>query len=103
MGIAAAQLAGLRRATIIGTASAAKHGALSSAEGRVAVTWRRDQPDPDTIEISWVESGGPKVTPPRRRGFGSRLLERGLAYEFKAEVRLDFAPAGLECLIRLRV
>jgi two-component sensor histidine kinase len=79
--------------------NAAKHGALSAAGGRVAVNWHGGESDP--IEIRWLESGGPQAAPPRRRGFGTRLLERGLAYEFKAEVKLDFAPAGLQCRIRL--
>jgi two-component sensor histidine kinase len=79
----------------------AKHGALSTGPGRVAVNWEGGQPGSDMIEIKWSEHGGPSVKPPRRRGFGSRLLERGLAYEFKAEVRLDFAPGGLQCVIRL--
>jgi len=81
--------------------NAAKHGALSVPGGRVAVEWRGGPPDSDKLEIRWTESGGPPVAPPRRRGFGSRLLERGLAYEFKAEVRMNFAPSGLECTIRL--
>ena len=81
--------------------NAAKHGALSISGGHVAVNWRDGRPASGMIEITWVESGGPGVAPPHRRGFGSRLLERGLAYEFKAEVKLDFVPAGLRCLIRL--
>jgi PAS domain S-box-containing protein len=81
--------------------NATKFGALSVPDGRIAVTWTTEEGDAETIEIRWRESGGPAVAEPRRRGFGSRLLERGLAYELKAEVRLDFAPAGLECRIRL--
>jgi PAS domain S-box-containing protein len=81
--------------------NAAKHGALSVPGGRVAVEWQTAAPDTDAVEIRWTERGGPPVTSPRRRGFGSRLLERGLAYEFKAAVRLDFAPSGLQCVIRL--
>jgi PAS domain S-box-containing protein len=81
--------------------NAAKHGALSTGRGRIAVNWRGGQPGSDMIEIKWSEHGGPSVKPPRRRGFGSRLLERGLAYEFKAEVRLDFVPGGLQCVMRL--
>ena len=52
-------------------------------------------------EIAWRERGGPAVRQPERRGFGSRLIEQTLAREFGAEVRLDFAPAGVECHIRL--
>lgn len=53
------------------------------------------------VEIAWRERGGPPVRRPERRGFGSRLLERGLTQEFGGTVRLDFAPAGLECDICL--
>jgi PAS domain S-box-containing protein len=81
--------------------NATKYGALSTPDGRIALSWSTGVPYPDAVEIRWRESGGPAVAQPRHRGFGSRLLERGLAHELRAEVRLDFAPAGLECRIRL--
>ena len=84
--------------------NAAKHGALAVPGGRVEVGWAREAGegggDP-VLAISWKERGGPPVRPPERRGFGSRLIERGLPQEFGAEVSLDFAPAGVECRIRL--
>lgn len=82
--------------------NAAKHGALSAPAGRVAVTWRDDPPD-QGLEIRWTEAGGPPVVPPQRRGFGSRMLERGLAYEFKAQVRLEFLSSGVQCVMRLPI
>jgi two-component sensor histidine kinase len=52
--------------------------------------------------VLWEEAGGPPVAgPPERRGFGTRLLERGLAAQIGGEVALDFAPAGLRCRIRV--
>jgi two-component sensor histidine kinase len=82
--------------------NAAKHGALSVPGGRIAISWTADgSGDTGVIHLLWAERGGPTVQPPARRGFGLRLIERGLAHELKAEVRLDFAPAGLECRIRL--
>ncbi len=45
--------------------------------------------------MAWRESGGPPVTPPQKIGFGTRLIEKGLKAELQAEVRLDYAPAGL--------
>jgi two-component sensor histidine kinase len=39
------------------------------------------------------------VTPPRRRGFGSRLLERGLGRELQGTVLLEFRAQGVECVI----
>jgi two-component sensor histidine kinase len=85
------------------SANAAEHGALSAPAGRVAVEWSIDWRGGKTpaLEIQWRESGGPPASSPGARGFGSRLLEGGLAQELNAEVRLDFAPAGLECRIRL--
>ena len=83
--------------------NAAKHGALSAPGGSVEVGWAlmRPKDKAPALEILWRERGGPPVRPPERRGFGSRLLERGLAQEFGATVRLDFAPLGVECRVRL--
>jgi PAS domain S-box-containing protein len=85
--------------------NAVKYGALSVPAGRVEVTWRLEraaQPGaPPVLEILWRERSGPPVRPPERRGFGSRLLERGLAREAGGEVALDFLPEGVECRIRL--
>ncbi len=65
-----------------------------------AVTWALDDRATTAI-IRWQEAGGPAVTQPTRRGFGSRLIERGLAYELDSEVKLSFPPTGVECEIRL--
>jgi PAS domain S-box-containing protein len=86
--------------------NAAKYGALSVPQGHVKVRWAilREARHPDRqrhLEIDWREDGGPRVQPPTRRGFGSRLIERGLAQEFAAEVRLDFAPEGVCCRLCL--
>jgi two-component sensor histidine kinase len=53
----------------------------------------------DALRLHWVESGGPAVSPPTRRGFGSRLIERGLRHEIGGRVALLFAPSGLTCTI----
>lgn len=84
--------------------NAAKYGALSVPAGRVQVLWsleRGTRNRPPIAEILWRERGGPAVRPPDRSGFGLRLLRRGLAREFGAEVKLDFASEGLECRIHL--
>ena len=47
--------------------------------------------------MSWEESGGPTVSKPTRRGFGTTLIEQSVPYELDGEVRLDFAPAGVHC------
>ncbi|MFO1061180.1 MAG: PAS domain S-box protein [Dongiaceae bacterium] len=82
--------------------NAAKYGALSRPGGSVAVTWRQEQAGDGTmIAIEWRESGGPPVVPPTRRGFGSRLIERGLPRELGGSVELVFRPEGVLCSIRV--
>ena len=77
--------------------NAAKHGALSAQEGRVEIAWTVEG---DELRLGWRERGGPPVEPPRRRGFGRQVIERGLAYDLDARVRLDFPPEGAACEIR---
>jgi two-component sensor histidine kinase len=80
--------------------NAAKYGALSRARGRVAVEWRLNPVERGGhLEIVWQESKGPKVGAPRRRGFGSMVIEHNLARALDAEVELDFLPEGLRCRI----
>jgi two-component sensor histidine kinase/PAS domain-containing protein len=74
--------------------NAAKYGALSTPEGRIAVRWTVAS---DQLELTWTERGGPPVTPPEQRGFGTRMIERTLASEFGGKVDIDFAPAGVTC------
>ena len=83
------------------TTNAAKHGALSCQSGRVVVSWHtaKGEGGVPRLRLSWTEMGGPAVAPPARRGFGLRLLERGLAMELNGGVRLHFDPAGLRCEI----
>jgi len=79
--------------------NAAKYGALSTPEGRVTLTWgveaAAEAGGPRRLNLTWRERGGPPLGKPGRAGFGSRLIERGLAAELKAEVRLDYQPDGL--------
>ncbi len=49
------------------------------------------------VHLRWVESNGPRVAPPTRRGFGTTMLERGIAYELGGEVSLSFPSEGLRC------
>ncbi len=81
--------------------NALKHGAWSTAAGSVALTWRLYAPDKggERIHIEWREQGGPPVAVPARRGFGSRLIERGLSAEMGGDVRMMFEPEGLICTI----
>lgn len=74
--------------------NAAKYGALTTEGGRVAVAWRVEE---GALRLEWRESGGPPVAAPTRRGFGTRLIERGLASELRGEVRLAFEASGVVC------
>jgi len=80
------------------TTNAAKYGALSTKEGSLEVTW--SVTTDRELRIRWQESSGPAVGTPERRGFGRLLLERALRSDLDADVQLDFASAGLECIIR---
>ncbi|MFC4275641.1 sensor histidine kinase [Achromobacter aloeverae] len=108
--------------------NAAKYGALSVQAGLVEVQWLRSaaghaatagapgksdedadrqqagvatttQETSERLAIVWTETGGPPVAPPLRRGFGSRLIERGIAQEIGGKATLEFAPGGLVCRI----
>jgi PAS domain S-box-containing protein len=80
--------------------NAVKHGALSNPSGRVSVAWSVDEVDGmPHLTLRWREFGGPKVKKPATSGFGTRLLERGLARELDASVQIAFKPSGLVCII----
>ena len=73
--------------------NAAKYGALSAA-GRLRVSWFMEA---DTLSLEWRETGGPAPSPPTRRGFGSRLIERSITGELQGSVMIDYNPEGLVC------
>lgn len=78
--------------------NAAKYGALSSPQGCVEVLWQVQRGDAaPMLALDWREKGGPAVTAPTRRGFGSRLIERSLKGELGGEAILEFRADGLRC------
>lgn len=80
--------------------NAGKYGALSTPEGRVRLSWRVvESPAGPRLQMEWRESGGPRVEPPTRKGFGSRLIKRGMGPELRGTVRMDFEPDGLVCTV----
>jgi two-component sensor histidine kinase len=85
--------------------NASKYGALSIAKGSVSVEWSiQGDPQgegPSLLDLLWNERNGPVVSQPTRRGFGSRLIERGLAHELGAEIDFNFDPEGVQCRIRI--
>jgi len=90
--------------------NALKYGALSVPEGAVRVAWAVDSNarpdgagDAPRLCLTWTEQGGPPVAHPTRRGFGARLLEKGLAGELSAHVNLAYDSLGLVCTMRLPI
>jgi len=83
--------------------NAVKYGALSNeAAGKIDISWQVEpSPNGERMRLRWRESGGPPVTPPSRKGFGSRLIEGGLAQDLDGEVHLAYDPAGLVCRITM--
>jgi PAS domain S-box-containing protein len=81
--------------------NAVKYGALSNEAGTVTVTWSlsRGQAGERRLRLCWIEEGGPPVAPPAGRGFGSRMIERGLASELGGTVELEFRPEGVRCVV----
>jgi light-regulated signal transduction histidine kinase (bacteriophytochrome)/CheY-like chemotaxis protein len=75
--------------------NAAKYGALSLPSGRVAILWTMTETG--GLELSWTETGGPAVSAPTRRGFGSTLIERALAMETDGQATLRYLPGGVVC------
>jgi PAS domain S-box-containing protein len=80
--------------------NAVKYGALGEEGGRVDLGWSVQSPRGENwLRIRWEETGGPTVRPTSCRGFGIKLLERGVARELGAQVQLRFLPSGVVCEI----
>jgi two-component sensor histidine kinase len=75
--------------------NAVKYGALSNEAGEVLIRWALDRTKaPPCLHLRWEERGAPPVWPPKRRGFGTRLIEQSLALDLDG-VRIEFAPGGV--------
>lgn len=82
--------------------NAVKYGALSNDVGHVEFDWSLEDDAgaaAQRLGIRWRERNGPPVTPPTRRGFGSRLIQEQLRSDLDSTVRFDYAPSGLVCTI----
>jgi PAS domain S-box-containing protein len=79
--------------------NAVKYGALANETGRIRLEWSLSREEERGFRLCWTETGGPPVRAPSRRGFGSRLIEQGLAQDIGGDVRLIFAHEGLSCLV----
>ena len=79
------------------TTNAFRHGSLSTPKGRVTVTWTIvPAKDKRILTCRWIESGGPPVSPPERKGFGSMILTRVLSQQIGAKVEANYSLEGFE-------
>lgn len=86
------------------TTNAAKYGALSVPAGKIDIGWEQlpaKGKSPALLRIEWAEQGGPAVVKPKRRGFGSKLIEGSVSTELGGKAALVYDAAGLRCTIEL--
>ena len=80
--------------------NATKYGALSKPEGSVALSWDvQASGGKRTVALEWRERGGPRVMPPTREGYGSRVIKNALRGS-DSDVALEFHPEGVHCRIK---
>jgi two-component sensor histidine kinase len=72
--------------------NAGKYGALSMDIGHVDIFWGTGR---DTFTISWIEHDGPPVSAPKRRGFGTIVMEAMAERSVDGKVELDYTRSGL--------
>ena len=77
--------------------NAARYGALTTETGRVDLRWRRN--DDDGFELDWIESGGPPVSAPARRGFGTVVMEDVTGRELGGQSSVQFRTGGVRAHI----
>lgn len=84
--------------------NAVKYGAFSNDAGTVSIKWAiNERPTGRRLCLHWREEGGPPVATPKRKGFGSRVIEQGLAHELGGTIKLDYPPEGIVCTIDVPV
>lgn len=76
--------------------NAVKYGALSGDQGTITIDWHFSRAtEKSPLEFRWQETGGPEVSPPQRKGFGTTLIERALASEMQGETAVEYLPSGV--------
>lgn len=84
--------------------NAVKYGAFSQPQAHLTVSWRlEDRNDRNYLLLDWRESNVrmPDPQEPRRKGYGSELIESALPYQLKARTKLEFMPDGVHCFIEV--
>ena len=82
------------------TTNAAKYGSLSEPNGSLKVHWHTGETG--TMRFEWIESGGPEVRQPARKGFGTKLIQEMLAKDTGWQIEAKYAPAGFQCVIVIK-
>lgn len=80
--------------------NSAKYGALST-QGSVELTCTATDAENEALVMRWTERGGPPVSEPRKRGFGSRLIERSVTHGIGGKLDYQFRPDGVFCAISI--
>jgi PAS domain S-box-containing protein len=83
--------------------NAAKYGALSVASGRVSIRWRvpLNGSANDKLVLTWRETGGPLVVPPRKSSYGMQVVRELVPYELGGTVDHVLAPEGAQCRLEI--
>ncbi len=99
--------------------NATKYGAWSVPDGKVAVSWHLEPVAPevtgndsaiqdsseegqgDELVIQWAEEGGPPVSAPSKKGFGSAVIQFAVERGLRGKMVADYAPQGIRYTIRL--
>ena len=76
--------------------NAAKYGALSTASGRVHLSWELT---PERLELCWTETGGPLTQPPASPGFGTRIITASIQGQLEGQATFDWRAEGLQCTL----
>ena len=79
--------------------NAVKHGSLSNNDGLVTITTEHNQED--VLQLTWVETGGPKITSESTAGTGTSLLEGLVDHEMHGMITMQFDKDGLVCQINV--
>lgn len=72
-----------------------KYGALSADAGSVTIRWQISSDDADRFLFEWIKQGGPPVSEPKRRGFGSSIVESLTPADLGGTATLSFKPTGV--------
>lgn len=75
--------------------NASKYGAMTTERGSVTISWDIEQGESPQMRFHWSEMDGPPVSPPSRRGFGSRVMEDAIAVELGGKASVDYRPGGI--------